>query len=101
MGWENLTPEEITIIAKLGAETSWSKTVDKPARTAKARDAAFQKFYDEVDPERVLPPEIRDRMAKHAQRAHMLRLSLKAATLARKRRQRELTGEPASEERPA
>jgi hypothetical protein len=91
MGTQHLTPNERTIIGKLGAETSWARTTDKTQRTAAARDKVFDQFRDQVDPNRELPPDVRDRLARHAQRAHMLRLSLKAATAARRRREANLT----------
>jgi hypothetical protein len=87
MGLDYLTPEERTLLAKLGAETSWANTKDRRKRTQPARDKNFQRFRDQVDPDHVLTDEVREQLAVHAQRAHMLRLSLKAATAARKRRE--------------
>jgi hypothetical protein len=75
MGTENLSPEEKSLIGKLGAETLWSKTVDRTALTQPARDAVFQRFRDQVDPNRILPADVRERLAHHAQRAHMHRLA--------------------------
>jgi hypothetical protein len=88
MGWvDDLTPEERSLLAKIGTEASWAKTKDRRKRTAPARSANFQRFRDQVDPNHELTPELRDQLAVHAERAHMLRLSLKAATAARKRRE--------------
>jgi hypothetical protein len=88
MGWKDyLTPEERSLLAKLGAESSWAKTKDRRKRTQPARSANFQRFRDQVDPDHELTDEVREQLAVHAERAHMLRLSLKAATAARKRRE--------------
>ena len=50
-----------------------------------ATEAWKQRFYDEVDPDRVLDPDERARRAHHAMRSHMARMSL-AARKARKQR---------------
>ena len=52
--------------------------------TAPARAARFKQFELEVDPDGILPPKERAASRKHAQKAHMLSMSLKAAK-ARKR----------------
>lgn len=52
---------------------------DPNAYTAKAREAAWQRFITEVDPDRALPEDERMKRADAARRAHLLRASLKAA----------------------
>jgi hypothetical protein len=49
------------------------------AMTRKARAKFFSRFEDEVDPDRVLPEDERRRRAESARRAHMTKLSMKAA----------------------
>jgi hypothetical protein len=54
--------------------------------TAAARAALEQRFVDEVDPDRVLPEEERDRLVAEARRAHYVAVAAKRlATQARKR----------------
>lgn len=83
--------EERRLLATAGAHTSWAKTEDWSARTQPARDAFNQRFYDEVDPDGVLPPEVREKRAESARKAYFLTLSRKAAQ-ARKRRAGGSTG---------
>jgi hypothetical protein len=68
---------------RIAAEISWSRTVDRSARTRPAREAFLQRFEREVDPGGVLPAEERRQRAEHAKRAYMLRLA-KRAVAARK-----------------
>lgn len=79
-----LTPEQRAIQGRIGAHVSWSRTVDASARTAPARRAALERFYDEVDPDRILPEPERERRAGHARKAHMARLALASAKARRK-----------------
>lgn len=70
------------INAKIAAEMSWARTQDRSARTRPAREAFLKRFEREVDPDGKLPPDERARRAKHALRAHMLRLRKRATTKA-------------------
>ncbi|RAY13742.1 hypothetical protein DPM19_18970 [Actinomadura craniellae] len=70
---------------RIAAETSWSRTRDRSARTKPARDAFLARFEREVDPDGVLPEDERRTRAEHAKKAYMLRLA-KLSALARKRR---------------
>ena len=65
--------------SRIAVNTSWSRTGDRAARTAPARRAAFERFENEVDPQRQLPADERRRRAEYAQRAHMQRLALRSA----------------------
>jgi hypothetical protein len=47
--------------------------------TSKARSAFRQSFYDQVDPDGVLPPEERDARATALYRAHMTGLALRSS----------------------
>lgn len=53
--------------------------------TGKARAGFFQRFENEVDPDRTLPPEERCRRARAALRAHMAQLARKSALKRRSR----------------
>lgn len=68
---------------QIAAEISWSRTVDRSARTRPAREKFLQRFEREVDPDGALSAEERRRRADHAKRAYMLRLA-KRAVAARK-----------------
>jgi len=68
---------------RIAAEISWSRTVDRNARTRPAREKFLQRFEREVDPDGTLPADERRRRAEHAKRAYMLRLA-KMAVAARK-----------------
>ncbi len=71
-----MTPEQRTMHARIAAHVMWSREPDPTARTAGARAAFMSKFEDEMDPDRVLPPEERARRAEHARRAYFARLAL-------------------------
>lgn len=75
---------ERTLRARLAAHESWARTTDRAARTAAAREAFTSRFERQVDPDGVLDPVERARRAEHARRAHMTRLSLRAAQARRK-----------------
>lgn len=63
---------------RIAAEISWSRTIDRSARTRPARQAFLRRFEKEVDPHGALPPDERQRRAEHAKRAYMLRLAKRA-----------------------
>ena len=63
---------------QIAAEISWSRTVDRSARTRPAREKFLQRFQPEVDPDGTLSVEERRRRAEHAKRAYMLRLAKRA-----------------------
>jgi hypothetical protein len=67
---------------RIAAEVSWSRTVDRSARTRPARQAFLKRFEKEVDPNGEMPLDERYRRAEHALRAHTLRLA-KTAVAAR------------------
>jgi len=54
--------------------------------TANARSAFLQRFLDQVDPHRILPPAERERRAGMARKAHFQRLALASAKARRQRR---------------
>jgi hypothetical protein len=85
------TPEERTLAAKIAANESWARTIDRSARTAPARAALMAKFEKEVDPKGLLSPQERYRRAENLKRAHFQRLALKSARA--RRRSQELVAE--------
>ena len=73
-----LSPSERTLRAQLASHTRWSREADPSAATAPARAAFNERFLDEVDPERKLPAEERERRAAHARKAYYKRLAMKS-----------------------
>ncbi len=75
----DLTPEQRSLRARLAAHSKWAHTADPTAATAPARAAFLDRFEREVDPDDVLTPQERARLAKHARKAYFARLALKSA----------------------
>jgi hypothetical protein len=86
MADSSLSANERSLRARLAVHSSWARTTNPSERTRPGREAAFEKFRRQVDPDGKLSPEERDRRARHAQRAHMLELSLRASKARRKQR---------------
>lgn len=80
-----MNTNERSLIASIASHESWARTPDRAARTAPARAAMAARFEREVDPDNVLPPAVRAKMAENARSAYYKRLALKSAR-ARKRR---------------
>lgn len=85
------TNTERTLQARIAAHESWSRTPDRAARTAKARDALLNKFDRLVDPDGLLTEEERAWRAQQARKAHYTRMALKSAQ-SRQRRAKSRTG---------
>jgi hypothetical protein len=81
-----LTPTERRLRAQIAAETSWARTADPSKRSKPGRDAAFERFEYQADPDHELAPPERRRRAEHLRRAHMMRLALKSAQSRRRKR---------------
>ena len=82
-----MTPERRRRRACIAAHASWATTSDRTARTSAGTKAFLDRFGRQVDPEGVLPDEIRAAMAKHARTAYMLQLAEKSAAARRRRAQ--------------
>jgi hypothetical protein len=83
----NRTPAEHSADSRAGAYLSWSLTPDRTARTAAARAASDQRFWNQTDP--TLSPAERAKRAEQARHAHYARMtaaSLKSRRLAKKAR---------------
>lgn len=70
---------ERSILASIAADERWSRTDDRAAATAAAREAFNHRFENLVDPAGELSPDERARRAASARRAHMKRLALRSA----------------------
>jgi hypothetical protein len=71
----SLTPQQRSLRASIAANTRWSREDPKVA-LAQVREGSRRKWLNEVDPDRVLPEQERNRRAEAAMRAHMQRLAL-------------------------
>jgi len=86
MANSELTPQQRVLRARLAAHSRWAREDDPVTATAPARAAFMDRFEREVDPDRVLPPDVRARKAEHARKAYFARLALKSSQArARKR----------------
>jgi hypothetical protein len=70
--------------AVIAANERWSRPGAREAQSAKIREARIRLYEQRVDPEAVLDPAERARLADNALRADMARLNLKSLQ-ARKR----------------
>lgn len=83
----DLTPEERTLRARQAAYASWANTSDRTARTSAGNQKFFERFVDQVDPERKLPEKERLQRADAAFKSYMAGLALKSAKARRKRKE--------------
>lgn len=97
-----LTPEQRTLRAQIAAETSWTNTVDRAARTAPAREARFQLYIErarELHEGHDVSEEFILDVAERLRRIDMQKMALASAkarrqkTLARKRAAAEVRGD--------
>lgn len=72
--------------ARSAAYQSWAATADRSRRTAAARAAFLDRFEAQVDPDGVLPPDVRRQRAEAAKKAHFLSLAAKSAAARSARR---------------
>ena len=80
-----MTPAERRLRGRAGAFAMHSR--NDVRETSKAgRDAAFQRFLDQVDPDRTLPAAERERRAEAARKAHMSSIALKSVQARRRKR---------------
>ena len=89
-----LTPEQRIARARMAARYLHSRYLPQEI-TAPARRAFLARFERQVDPEGLLSSDERERRAKSALRAHMLRLALASSrarsSLARRKASRQRT----------
>jgi hypothetical protein len=85
MGRIGASPSERSTLASIASHESWARTPDRATRTAPARAAMMAKFEREVDPDGVLPPDVRAKMAANARSAYYKRLALKSAKVRSRR----------------
>jgi hypothetical protein len=74
-----LTGSERTMRAALASNISWANTEDRTARTENGRQAHWEKFKRQVDPDGKLTPAERHKRAENAYKAHFQRMALKSA----------------------
>jgi hypothetical protein len=78
-----MTAEERRLRARIGGFARAAK-YDGREVTQPARKAFIERFVDEVDPDRVLTEDERNRRARAALQAHMTRLNLASVKARRK-----------------
>jgi hypothetical protein len=81
----SLSPEQRSLRASIAAHSRWAKEDPKVALVP-LRDAFMNSFRDQVDPDRTLPQEERERRAYAALRAHMAKLALASSKARAKRK---------------
>lgn len=79
-----MTPEDRVLRARIASHTYWSTVTDRTAATAKARQAALDRFEREVDPDGTLDPAVRAQLATSARKAHFTRMALRSAQARRR-----------------
>lgn len=84
--FESMTPEQRSLRARLASHSSWGHAQDRQARSQPGRDAAWQHWEDQVDPDRQLSPEDRFKAAESARRAHMSAIAYKSVAARRARK---------------
>lgn len=72
-------PVQRQITARIGAHARWANTTDRAGALAPARRGMDERFEREVDPDGVMDPATRARLAKNAKSAYYARLQLRAA----------------------
>jgi hypothetical protein len=82
-----LTPAELSLNGRAASNESWARTVDREARTRKAREAILEKFEQQADPDNKLTPAERRRRAISLRTAHMQRLAIKSVRARRARKE--------------
>jgi hypothetical protein len=83
-----LSPAERTERARIAAHTRWAKEPDRLAATAPGRRAMFEYFERQVDPEGVLAPDVRAKLAENARKAQLADARRRSLKLARERKER-------------
>lgn len=73
--------------ARVAALKRWAREEDPRAATARAREAFWQRFLEEVDPEGVLPERERAVRAERLRKAHFAKLAARAREAKRLRRE--------------
>jgi hypothetical protein len=65
---------------------SWANTPDRAARTAAAREAAWESLLRQVDPDGKMTPAARAKAAKHLRKARLLAAAQKSVDSRRARK---------------
>jgi hypothetical protein len=78
-----LTPAQRTLRARMAAHAMHARN-DPRKITAAATAARWNRFENEADPDKVLPPAERRRRAEHLQQAYMTGLALKSSRARRR-----------------
>jgi len=74
-----LTPAQRSTRARAAAHARWAQTADRQAATEPARKSFMARWDKQVDPDGLLAPDVRARLADSAKKAHMSSLALKSS----------------------
>ena len=80
---QNIPQADRTERARIAANIRWAKEPNRQAATAPGLRAIREKWEREVDPDGLLSPALRRKMAENARKAHLARIRLKASKAAR------------------
>jgi hypothetical protein len=81
---QTMTPQQRQRRARIAAHTSWAKTSDRAERTRPGTQAFLDRFKRQVDPDSVLPVDLRTKLAENAKIAYMLQLAERSAAARRR-----------------
>lgn len=75
---------DASLRASLAANERWARCTDRTAATQAARDAQWRRLEDEVDPDRLLDADERQKRATNLFRAKQQRLALRRTAAQKK-----------------
>jgi hypothetical protein len=82
--WSGTWPSSTAPVSGRSSSVSWSRTIDRAARTEPGRKSFLARFEREIDRDDALPEGERVRLAEHARKADMQKLALLSAARRRK-----------------
>lgn len=74
-----MTPEQITMRARLGAHSKWARTADRTAATEPARQGFLAKLAKQVDPDGRMSAVELAAAVESARKAHYQRMALRSS----------------------
>lgn len=83
---EPLTAQQRVLRARIASHASWANTEEREQRTRTARDRAWARFEDMVDPDKTMDPVERQKRAESGRKAYFSSLALKSAKARAKRK---------------
>jgi hypothetical protein len=75
----NIDPDVARARARVAANARWARVVDRTSATQAMRDGQREKWARAVDPDGVLPADLRERLVDNKAAEHMARMRLARA----------------------